>query len=174
MSENETDVVTVILYATLGLIVAGLGGFGFLEWKNRQWDDEVKGIRKSLTEVGKDSAKIETLIKELQSDKLANVSGVQAYIDQMGREAGVPPSISIKKPQSDKGDGYLDQSFEVELKKADAIDRPRLARWLYKMETETFRVKTTKIQIQQDEKARNDMWAGSITVTQREPVTKAN
>ncbi|MFO0981844.1 MAG: hypothetical protein U1E76_08905 [Planctomycetota bacterium] len=60
MNDRETDVVTVILYATVGLIVAGLGGFGFLEWKNRQWDDDVKIVRKGLVEIGQDSAAIET------------------------------------------------------------------------------------------------------------------
>lgn len=172
MNDRETDVVTVILYATVGLIVAGLGGFGFLEWKNRQWDDDVKIVRKGLVEIGRDSAAIETLGKELDSDKMQKI-GVQAYIDQMARDAQVPSSINIKRPQTDKGEGYVDQSFEVELKKQDAIDRSRLARWLYMMETQTFRVKTTKILLQQDERAKNDLWSGSITVTNREPATKA-
>jgi hypothetical protein len=173
VNNRETDVVGITLYISIGLIVAAAGALGFLEWKTRGWQEEVKGIKKSMVAIGKDADSIDTLLKELAEDKLNPTAGVQAYIESQAKDAQITSALGIKKPQVDphRDKGFQDQSFEVEIKRQEAIDRQRLARFLHLIQYQTFRVKPTKINIQQDEK-RTDLWAGTITVTQRQSLAE--
>ena len=167
----------IILVAIVGSLA-----FAFLGWRQTQKLDELrdnldKDVPKLVKEVESLGRKHTLLTKSKNADELVAEKNLESYIRRAaGADSVEIGEVDLKPSKNTVGKGVIDQKYRITPHEKDRqFQRSRIANFLYKLESDSRRVRLTDVALDLAEKKKvrsheipEDVWTYDVELTSRQ------
>jgi len=172
---KDFDVVKFTMWLGVVLLVAVLAGKW---WVGGLYEDEqvrLRTMKTMLKEIGKYSGEIEFREQELEEDSFVKYVNTPAtFFQQCARAAAIDSNADYKmvpKAPDDNPAGFRDTQFTITMKKGREMERRKIARLCYAVETESPRVKLVSADLRLEHRdAELDLWKATLIFMRRDPI----